>query len=178
MSTTPSNLSPLEQLAATSPQTAQSAQSNLSPLEQLAGMKPPTQAQTAPPSEQQIQQSVSASRAQTRGKALVTGPDGTPMFMDVPAGQEAATEHANSQGQVTGTEVGASTLALPMLYELALSHLAGDVLPGMEPMAAKAQLAQYAPKVMGAIKAMGFGSAGAIGYGALKSLWKVAMGSK
>ena len=57
------------------------------------------------------QRSVSQSRSSTRGKAMVTGPDGTPMFMDVPPGQEASTEAANQKGAATGAAIGAGTLA-------------------------------------------------------------------
>lgn len=57
------------------------------------------------------QRSVSQSRSQAPGKARVTGPDGMPMMMDVPQGQEASTEAANQKGQAIGTAVGAGTVA-------------------------------------------------------------------
>lgn len=57
------------------------------------------------------QRSVSQSRSQAPGKARVTGPDGMPMLMDVPQGQESSTEAANQRGQAIGTAVGAGTVA-------------------------------------------------------------------
>lgn len=53
----------------------------------------------------------SQARSATPGKALVTGPDGTPMFMDVPPGHEASTEAANQKGQAIGTAVGGGLVA-------------------------------------------------------------------
>jgi hypothetical protein len=57
------------------------------------------------------QRSVSQSRSQAPGKARVIGPDGMPMLMDVPQGQESSTEAANQRGQAIGTAVGAGTVA-------------------------------------------------------------------
>jgi hypothetical protein len=42
--------------------------------------------------------------------------------------------------------------ALPALYDLAVKHLAGNVLPEMETQAAKAKLLQMAPKVAQIVK--------------------------
>lgn len=48
---------------------------------------------------------------------------------------------------------GTAMLAIPgELTELAIEHLAGNVLPGMEEEAAKAKLAQIAPKVLQIVK--------------------------
>ena len=55
--------------------------------------------------------SVAQSRSQTPGKARVIGPDGMPMLMDVPQGQEASTEAANQKGQTLGAAVGAGMVA-------------------------------------------------------------------
>src|ERR1700688_3905397 len=56
--------------------------------------------------------------------------------------------------------------AASALYELAVKHLAGSVLPGMEEEAAKAKLLEYAPKVYKAVKELGIGATG------LGLLWK------
>jgi hypothetical protein len=62
--------------------------------------------------------------------------------------------------------------AASALYDLAVKHLAGNVLPGMEEEAAKAKLLQMAPKVWAAAKALGVG-AGGVGL-----LWKSVFGNQ
>jgi hypothetical protein len=70
--------------------------------------------------------------------------------------------------------VGPALLAAPgeivdasgALYDLAVKHLAGNVLPGMEEEAAKAKLLELAPKVYKAAKELGIAGTG------LTLLWK------
>jgi hypothetical protein len=79
---------------------------------------------------------------------------------------------AQTLGAAAGIGVtGPAMLALPgELTDLAVKHLAGDVLPGMEEMAARAKLAEWAPKVAKAATALGVGIPG------LKLLWQAALG--
>jgi hypothetical protein len=74
------------------------------------------------------QRSVAQSRSQTPGKALVTGPDGGMMYMDVPPGHEASTEQANQKGTVTGAVTGAGMLATAATAGLAAELAAPGVI--------------------------------------------------
>ena len=58
------------------------------------------------------------------------------------------------------------------LYDLAVRHLAGNVLPGMEAEAAKAKLLEMAPKVYKVAKELGIAGTG------LTLLWKAVSGGK
>ncbi len=60
----------------------------------------------------------------------------------------------------------------PALYELAVKHLAGNVLPEMEGEAAKAKLIEYAPKVLKAAHDLGISAVG------LSLLWKAVFGGR
>lgn len=178
MSTQPT-LSPLEQLAQAPPQQAAPASSSgLSPLEQLAQSG---STQTAPPSGE-VTNDV--------GNTVIVPKDGE-SFADTMA-RAAAHGKTVTQDQINretatapkkvATVVGAAPvigaggtalLAAPgELYDLAIKHLAGDVLPGMEEMAARAKLAEWAPKVAKAATALGVGIPG------LKLLWQAALGGK
>ena len=56
------------------------------------------------------------------------------------------------------------------LYDLAIKHLAGNVLPGLEETAAREKLLEYAPKVAKAAKELG------IAGGGIGLLWKAVFG--
>jgi hypothetical protein len=60
-------------------------------------------------------------------------------------------QYAGASAAGVGAPVVAS-LAAPELTELAIRHLAGNVLPGLEEEAAKAKLAEIAPKVLQIVK--------------------------
>ena len=67
-------------------------------------------------------------------------------------------KHTAEYAAGSAAAVGASTavsMAAPELVELAIKHLAGNVLPGLEEEAAKAKLAEMAPKAIQIVKDWG-----------------------
>ena len=64
----------------------------------------------------------------------------------------AKTVEAGIGGPVAAVGTYAAGAMLPELYELGIKHLAGNVLPGMEELAARAKLAEMAPKALQIVK--------------------------
>ena len=181
MSTQPI-LSPLEQLAQTpEPQAAPASSSGLSPLEQLAQSQPPSGSQSVQDTgevtndvgNKVIVPKPGESFADTMARARAYGATVTQDQIDkemATAPKKVATVVAAAPAIGFGGE---AALAAPgALYDLAVKHLAGSVLPGMEEEAAKAKLLELAPKVIKVARDLSVGSAG------LHYLWKAVLGSK
>lgn len=178
-------LSPLEQAlqlpegqAVKTPSPAQQPTGNLSPLEQAYAMPdsdqstlPTTGEITTPEGVKVIVPKQGESFAQTMQRAAAYGKTITPQQISAEmktAPQKAAEVLAAAPAIGAG---GAAALAAPgALYELAVKHLAGNVLPGMEEEAAKARLAELAPKVLKATRDLGLTGAG------LATLLKIVFG--
>jgi hypothetical protein len=166
MSTQP-QLSPLEQLGQSAQQqqqvSPQAQASALSPLEQLGAMKP----NTGTPSDSgeitnDVGQKVIVPKdgedfADTVKRAIQYHKSLTPEQQQAALDAETSTipaKTAQTLGAAATTGVvGPALLAVPgELSELAVKHLAGNVLPGMEEAAARAKLAEIAPKALQIVK--------------------------
>lgn len=190
MSTTPSALSPLEQLEQQSAQaqpgqqasqpTQQAApSSDLSPLEQLEQMSA-RPAQQAPPSGEVtndvgntvIVPKDGESFADTMKRAAAQGQKTTPDQIN----REVATMPGKAATVLAAAPAigagGSALLAAPgELADLAIKHLAGNVLPGMETEAAKQTLLRAIPTVK---QLVGWG----LSYEGLKHLFSAVSGGK
>jgi hypothetical protein len=190
VSTTPSALSPLEQLEQQSAQaqpgqqasqpTQQAApSSDLSPLEQLEQMSA-RPAQQAPPSGEVtndvgntvIVPKDGESFADTMKRAAAQGQKTTPDQIN----REVATMPGKAATVLAAAPAigagGSALLAAPgELADLAIKHLAGNVLPGMETEAAKQTLLRAIPTVK---QLVGWG----LSYEGLKHLFSAVSGGK
>ena len=179
MSTQP-QLSPLEQLEQSAPQPAAAASSSgLSPLEQLEQSAP---TQQAPPSGEitndvgntVIVPKEGESFSDTMKRAAAYGKTVTPQQINA----ELATAPKKAATVIGAAPIigagGAAALAIPgEIADVAMKHLAGNVLPGMEYEAAKQTLFQAIPRAVQFAETMG--KLG-IGAGGLTYLFKTLMG--
>jgi hypothetical protein len=188
MSTQPSPLDQLEQQQA--PQqspAANNSSSNISPLEQLEQQQAPA---SATPQTGEVTNDVgntvivpkdgesftdTVNRAITHQKSMTPQQQQTAIDAEMKtAPKKAAETLAASAGIGIGGPAALAALGEggSALYELAVNHLAGSVLPGMEGVAARAKLLEMAPKVLEAATKLGIGTAG------IHYLWKAALGGK